>query len=201
MKLKKLNVRGFSHEIGLILFVIIFAIAGVGYVVASHADPIACPGTATTSTNSAACKPLPRPKPSSSGYTYIGQATPSNSDETVSAYACVTKLSNTEWVTTGLFELSSSYKQPTGFNWTASITNRGTTPVPNNQTANQNFVDDATLPAAVVTIFTNPNGENPLTFSYSSGTSIKGSTNTTGSLASNIHPDSLKICSAPPPSS
>ncbi len=37
MKLKKLNARGFSHDLVLVLFVVIFAIAGVGYLVASHA--------------------------------------------------------------------------------------------------------------------------------------------------------------------
>ncbi|HEX4774083.1 MAG TPA: hypothetical protein VH234_01030 [Candidatus Saccharimonadales bacterium] len=37
MKLKKLNARGFSHDMVLVLFVVIFAIAGVGYLVASHA--------------------------------------------------------------------------------------------------------------------------------------------------------------------
>jgi hypothetical protein len=37
MKLKKLNTKGFSHDIVIVLFVIIFAIAGVGYLVASHA--------------------------------------------------------------------------------------------------------------------------------------------------------------------
>jgi hypothetical protein len=38
MKLKKLNMRGFSHDIVLVLFVVIFAIGGVGYLIASHAD-------------------------------------------------------------------------------------------------------------------------------------------------------------------
>jgi cell wall-associated NlpC family hydrolase len=38
MKLKKLNMRGFSHDIVLLAIVIIFAIGGVGYLVASHAD-------------------------------------------------------------------------------------------------------------------------------------------------------------------
>src|SRR5665213_3464623 len=38
MKLRKLNMRGFSHDIVIVLFVVVFAIAGVGYLVASHAD-------------------------------------------------------------------------------------------------------------------------------------------------------------------
>jgi hypothetical protein len=38
VKLKKLNARGFSHDILLVLFVVIFAIAGVAYLVASHAS-------------------------------------------------------------------------------------------------------------------------------------------------------------------
>ncbi len=39
MKVKKLNMRGFSHDIVLIMIVVLVAIAGVGYVVISHADP------------------------------------------------------------------------------------------------------------------------------------------------------------------
>lgn len=38
MTLKKLDARGFSHDVLIVLFVVIFAIAGVGYLVASHAD-------------------------------------------------------------------------------------------------------------------------------------------------------------------
>ncbi|MDB5171195.1 MAG: hypothetical protein JWO35_889 [Candidatus Saccharibacteria bacterium] len=38
MKIKKLDVRGFSHDILMVAFVVIFAVVGVGYVVASHAD-------------------------------------------------------------------------------------------------------------------------------------------------------------------
>jgi hypothetical protein len=38
MKLKKLDMRGFSHDIALVLFMVIFAIGGVGYLVASHAE-------------------------------------------------------------------------------------------------------------------------------------------------------------------
>jgi hypothetical protein len=39
MKIKKLNMQGFSHDIFLLLFVVVFAVAGVGYIVASHASP------------------------------------------------------------------------------------------------------------------------------------------------------------------
>jgi hypothetical protein len=38
MKLKKLDARGFSHDLLIVVFVVLFAIAGVGYMVASHAD-------------------------------------------------------------------------------------------------------------------------------------------------------------------
>ncbi len=45
MKLKKLNPRGFSHDVLALFFVVVFSVAGVTYLVASHADPI----TASTS--------------------------------------------------------------------------------------------------------------------------------------------------------
>lgn len=38
MKLKKLDSRGFSHDIGMVVFAVAFAIIGVGFLVASHAD-------------------------------------------------------------------------------------------------------------------------------------------------------------------
>lgn len=41
MKLKKLDIRGFTHDILMVAFVVVFAVAGVGYIVASHAD--SCP--------------------------------------------------------------------------------------------------------------------------------------------------------------
>lgn len=36
--MKKLDMRGFSHEILVVAFVVVFAIAGVAYMVGSHAD-------------------------------------------------------------------------------------------------------------------------------------------------------------------
>ncbi len=47
MTFKKLNARGFSHDIVMVLFVMIFAIVGVGYLVASHAATSTTPYTST----------------------------------------------------------------------------------------------------------------------------------------------------------
>lgn len=45
MKIKRLNARGFSHDLLLVAFVVIFAISGVAYLVASRAD--SCDGSAS----------------------------------------------------------------------------------------------------------------------------------------------------------
>jgi hypothetical protein len=45
LKLRKLNNKGFSHDFLGILFVVVFAIIGVGYLVASHADSVAYTST------------------------------------------------------------------------------------------------------------------------------------------------------------
>src|SRR4051794_31434566 len=37
MKIQRLSSKGFSHHVMLLAFVVIFAVAGVGYLVASHA--------------------------------------------------------------------------------------------------------------------------------------------------------------------
>ena len=64
MKLKKLDVRGFSHDIILLLFVVIFAIGGVAYLVASHADTCPTPTSgvvSTTTSGSTTCPPVSAP--------------------------------------------------------------------------------------------------------------------------------------------
>jgi hypothetical protein len=63
MRLKKLNARGFSHDIMIVAVVVVFAVCGVGYMVASHADdctPVSGAVTApvTTTTN---CTPASSP--------------------------------------------------------------------------------------------------------------------------------------------
>jgi hypothetical protein len=42
IQMKKLNTRGFSHHIILVAFVLVFAVAGVAYLVASHASSKKC---------------------------------------------------------------------------------------------------------------------------------------------------------------
>lgn len=37
----KLNSRGIAHHLMMVVFVVVFAVSGVGYMVASHADPMA----------------------------------------------------------------------------------------------------------------------------------------------------------------
>lgn len=294
MKIRKLDMRGLAHYVAPLLVVIVFAIGGAAYLVASHADtpcptnatacsqppsvtiqtpaaqstvsgvvpitvriadPTALSGTpvsvqfqvdntklgnpqivtppvngaiysyswpSTTVTNGAhqigvsvqpynqTSKPgilalggvgtyypitvnnPPSSTASAGSYTLIGKSSPAGSNTTVSAYACVTKITNTEWATTALYELAGSYKQPAGFNWTATLTNTGTTPLPSNLSVSQNFVDDATKPAAVLTILSNPNGLNPLTFSYKS--TLNGNTTSSGTIAQGIHPVDLKSC-------
>lgn len=48
--MKKLNVRGFTHTIALVAVVVIFAISGVGYLVASHANS-SCHSSSTSNQN------------------------------------------------------------------------------------------------------------------------------------------------------
>jgi hypothetical protein len=79
MKLKKLDMRGFSHDIAMALFVVIFAIAGVGYLVASHADncspvsgvvsvvsgdtPVPVSTPTSSATSASACQSVPLSPP------------------------------------------------------------------------------------------------------------------------------------------
>lgn len=68
MKITKLDVRGFSHDIILVGFVVVFAIAGVGYVVASHADR--CPPVSSVvsqSSSKKACTTVSAPTSGVSG--------------------------------------------------------------------------------------------------------------------------------------
>jgi len=84
MKLKKLDIRGFSHDIVLVLFVVIFAIAGVGYLVASHADncnPVSgvTSGAVSTVVSSAASTPLCQSVPITAPTNYAATQITTNS--------------------------------------------------------------------------------------------------------------------------
>lgn len=49
MKIKKLDMRGFSHEMVLVLVVVVSAIVGTGYLVASHAETLCATGSSCPS--------------------------------------------------------------------------------------------------------------------------------------------------------
>jgi hypothetical protein len=62
MSLKKLNNRGFSHDILIVALVVVFAVCGVAYMVASHADectPVSGAVTAPVTTTN--CTPASSP--------------------------------------------------------------------------------------------------------------------------------------------
>ena len=72
IKLRKLDARGFSHDVGIVVFAVIFAIIGVGYLVASHASscttPVSPPGpvlysenAVSSSTATTNCQPVSSP--------------------------------------------------------------------------------------------------------------------------------------------
>ncbi len=84
MKLKKLNARGFSHDIVLVLFIVIFAIAGVGYLVVSRADncsPVSgvTSGAVSTVVSSAASTPACQSVPITAPTNYAATQITTNS--------------------------------------------------------------------------------------------------------------------------
>jgi len=75
MKLKKLNMRGFSHDLVLVAFIVVIAVVGVGFLVVSHADSCAQTTSGSTSaTTTATTCPASAPvtTASLSGYCTIG---------------------------------------------------------------------------------------------------------------------------------
>jgi hypothetical protein len=98
MKIIKLDSNGFDHIFGMVLFVVIVAVAGVSYLVASHADPV----------NSSASAPVTGPVSGGStktGYTEIGKIKaaalydvkvppPTNEQPNMTIYACSENLGN-----------------------------------------------------------------------------------------------------------
>jgi hypothetical protein len=89
--MKKLNSRGFSHDIAMMLVVVVFAIGGVGYLVASHADscnptsgPVSTPASGSSTvcpTSSPTSSPVSSPVTGSKAYL---MASPKNITATVS---------------------------------------------------------------------------------------------------------------------
>jgi hypothetical protein len=95
--MKKLNMQGMTHVFLPLFAIVIVAVVGTYLLVASHADSTCTSGLSVT-TVAGECE------------SYIGQVSLPQQSQTISAYACVTELSNTSWRTTALFELSDSYK-------------------------------------------------------------------------------------------
>jgi hypothetical protein len=114
MKHKKLDMRGFSHDIALVAFVVIFAISGVAYLVASRAasctpvkpgpGPVLRSEGAVSSTADTSCQPA-------SGPTSSPVSTPAASGEQLSippqrrpaqyVHVCVNKKATVTYVTQG----------------------------------------------------------------------------------------------------
>jgi hypothetical protein len=192
MKLHKLNPHGIVHHILPLLVVVMCAIIGVGYLVASHADSVGCSGGMNSTVLNGQCESL------------VGRVSVPSKQETVTAYACVTKISSSYWRTTALFRLSNTYTMANP-NWTAAVLNTGTTPLANNKLVETLFNDTAPQPSAVLTIFSNPQGENPLSFKYiqqgnatnTAATKTAAPAPIQGYIAQNIHPASLDVCGTP----
>ena len=166
MKLKKLDLHGFAHDVVLVAFVAVFAIAGVGYLVASRA------ATPTLGKTWA----LPQ------------------QNETIAAYACKTVVSSSVWGVKGLFTLSNSYKNANDFAWTASIINGGSNPLKGYLSV-YGIIPDTTSPATILKLNVSSQATaNPLSFSYSAGTPTKGGTTVAGNIVQNFYPDKLPTC-------
>ncbi|MDL2362976.1 MAG: hypothetical protein QFB86_01175 [Patescibacteria group bacterium] len=56
--MKKLDTRGVAHQIALIAFVVLFAVVGVGYLVASHADSCNPPSSVSGAVSSSVSSPV-----------------------------------------------------------------------------------------------------------------------------------------------
>lgn len=169
MKLKKLDTAGFSHTVIALLVVVVVGVAGVGYLVASHADSVVPSGT----------------------WSYLGTVNLPQQNETVKAYGCKYSVASNIWQVDGFFSLSNSYK--VAGDWQASINNTGPTPYPGYATAVGTF-SDTTSPSVLVTTKVHSTVNNYLQFNYSDGPSIKGQTNITGTIASNVRPGNLPTC-------
>lgn len=107
---KRLNARGFSHDIGIVVFAVIFGIIGVGYLVASHAascTPVASgPGPvlrsegAVSSTADTSCQPASGPvsTPAASGEQL---SIPPQRRPAQYVHVCINKKINITYVTQG----------------------------------------------------------------------------------------------------
>jgi hypothetical protein len=171
MKLKRLNTRGFSHDFLLVALVAVFAIAGVGYLVASHADNITPTGS----------------------YAFLGQALLPQQNQTVKVYGCKYTVANNVWQVQGFFSLSNSFKVANS--WSASLTNTGSTPYPGYKSVTGYFVETAPnaagIPSPTVLLISKvySNTNNYMRFGYYGGPGVSGV------LASNIRVGNLPTCS------
>jgi hypothetical protein len=168
-KMKKLNMRGFSHDVVAVLFVVVFAIAGIAYLVGSHADSV------TSQAPAGNWESLHGPTVTLKG----------GSSETVNAYVCKYAFSDTVWRVGAEFNLST----PAAQSWRAYLQN-----TPNGKAGpvlNTGFGTSA-QPVAAFNTSVNQADNNNLTFSFS-GPGVNKTT-----LARSVRVANLPTCAGAP---
>jgi hypothetical protein len=177
IKLRKLNSAGFSHEIVLVLVVVVVSIVGAFYLVASHADNLSSNRTV--------------------GYTKLATQKLDLLNEKVSINikACrnITEISPL-WTISSVWTLSGQNTKVPGINWTSSMVNNGQNPV-----GGQSQTDIA-FPAITHSVVTNiidvnPQYSSPLSFTLEAGNGEKGGSQQQN-IAENVDPATLDICKA-----
>jgi hypothetical protein len=158
MKIKKLDMRGFSHDIMLVLFLVIFAISGVAYMVGSHADSL------TLNAEDAAAINIPTLMPDTSSYS-LGQVIVDH--KVIQGYACKFAASNSVWRVEGAFTIAAQASPYKAKEWTARITNSAPNPLRKQWISTFN---NANPPRAVVSLNVSQTGNNSLTFAVYSPT-------------------------------
>jgi hypothetical protein len=151
------------------MFVVIFAVAGVAYLVASHADNL-----------------------TSVKWQYLGKVSVHQKNEIVSVYACKTTPSPNVWQVRGRFTLTNTYKKSRSFAWNAYIINDSTAPI---KASIRKVIPSSASPSVVVYMNVNNKVTNSLSFDYSAGTSKdKGANAVYGNIVQYIYPRYLPHC-------
>lgn len=177
IKFNKLNNFGVAHDVMMIAVVAIVAIAGVGYLVASHADTL-----------------TPQCYPDSlSKCSKLGSQVDASANNTVTVYACKYSSGTNDWTVSAYFTLANTYKQPSGYYWDTYMINSTTDPLKGVPLITDGvFNDNYPTPYSYSTTEVYNQADNYMTFQYT--TNLNGASTSSGILASKIRPGNLPTC-------
>lgn len=188
-KIKKLDVKGFSHHLVIVAIVVVVGVGGVYWLIKSHADSCGSSTSASSTTSgsaasgSAASGSCTTTTPAGHGWQLL--ATGTNNETTESVFACLNVVSPTQWNVRSLATLVPAVKDSRSYTMGISV---GTAKNGGVATSRTWWLNEVTEVKVIMNPVLSNNTVTPITQAPTTNPFIKGS----GGGAVNV--SSLILC-------